>query len=148
MCDAMDFRYATVADLDLLAEWNHQLLRDEGHRSRLTLTELRDRMEGFLAGGYTAVIFGTDGDALAYALYREYPAEIHLRQLFVRRDGRRQGIGRRAIATLRTRIWPHDKRLTVEVLTSNAGAVAFWRSVGYTDYSLMLEILPDPDGTQ
>jgi ribosomal protein S18 acetylase RimI-like enzyme len=60
----------------------------------------------------------------------------------VRRDLRRQGIGRRAIDLLRDKIWSQEKRLTVEVLTDNRSGVAFWRSAGYRDYSLALEILP------
>jgi ribosomal protein S18 acetylase RimI-like enzyme len=43
---------------------------------------------------------------------------------------------------LRSEIWPKTKRLTVEVLVANTAAVAFWRAVGYHDYSLKLEILP------
>jgi predicted acetyltransferase len=41
---------------------------------------------------------------------------------------------------LKESIWPDNKRLTVEVLTANTPAVAFWRAMGYRDYSLMLEI--------
>jgi len=74
-------------------------------------------------------------------LYREQPEEIYLRQLFVVRNRRRQGIGRQAFEVLRSKIWPTNKRLTVEVLVKNEPAVAFWRSVGYEDYSLKLEIL-------
>jgi ribosomal protein S18 acetylase RimI-like enzyme len=43
---------------------------------------------------------------------------------------------------LRSKIWPKHKRLTVEVLFQNEAAIAFWRSAGYKDYSLTLEILP------
>lgn len=79
---------------------------------------------------------------MAYALFREQPNAIYLRQLFVVRERRHQGIGRSAFELLRTKVWPTNKRLTVEVLTANTAAVAIWRSVGYVDYSLMLEILP------
>ncbi len=138
----MQHRFATDDDLDLLAEWNHQLIRDEGHRNPMTVSELRERMKDWLGGEYQAVIFGADGEPVAHALYRERATEIHLRQLFVRRDRRRQGIGREAVAILRRDVWPKDRRLTVDVLAANAGAVAFWRSVGYRDYALTLEILP------
>jgi ribosomal protein S18 acetylase RimI-like enzyme len=40
-------------------------------------------------------------------------------------------------------VWPRDKRVTVDVLCHNSGAIAFWKSVGFTDYSLSLEILPN-----
>jgi hypothetical protein len=79
---------------------------------------------------------------VAHALYREQPEEIFLRQLFVARNRRRKGIGREAFEILRTKIWPKNKRLTVDVLIQNTAAIAFWRSVGYKDYCLALEILP------
>jgi GNAT superfamily N-acetyltransferase len=138
----LTFRLATPADCPLLAELNHQLIRDEGHRNRMTVPELEARMRGWLTGEYRAVIFEDRGAVVAYALYREQADEIYLRQLFVVRHRRRQGIGRQAVALLRRHIWPTNKRLTVEVLTANTGGVAFWRSVGYTDYSLTLEIMP------
>jgi GNAT superfamily N-acetyltransferase len=144
----MEYRFATDSDLDLLAEWNHQLIRDEGHRNPMTVPELRERMRGWLGGEYKAVIFGPEADPVAYALYRETATEVYLRQLFVRRDRRREGIGRAAMEVLRSQVWPRRKRLTVEVLTANLRAVAFWRSIGYKDYCLTLEIMPEKDGEQ
>jgi GNAT superfamily N-acetyltransferase len=139
-------RLAAAGDLDLLAEWNHQLIRDEGHRNPMSVPELRRRMREWLGGEYRAVIFEAGAEPVAYALFREGADEVYLRQLFVRRDRRRQGIGREAMTVLRGQLWPRDRRLTVEVLTANAPAVAFWRSVGYRDYSLTLEIMPRNSG--
>ena len=137
----MNFRIATLDDCRLLAGLNHQLLQDERHRNRfMTLPQLEERMRGFLSGEYRGVIFQEDGEVVAYALYREQPDEIYLRQLFVVRDRRRRGIGRRAIEILRSEIWPKNKRLTVDVLLHNTTAIAFWRAVGYKDYVLGLEI--------
>jgi hypothetical protein len=48
-------RLADDQDIDLLAEWNHQLIRDEGHRNSMTVPELKQRMEGWLTGEYKAV---------------------------------------------------------------------------------------------
>jgi len=109
----------------------------------MTVPELEQRMRGWLTGEYQAVIYENAGEFVAYALYCEREREIYLRQLFVVRHRRSQGIGRRAVEILRSQIWPKNKRLTVEVLTANERAVSFWRSVGYADYSLSLEILPE-----
>jgi GNAT superfamily N-acetyltransferase len=128
--------------IELLAEWNHQLIQDEDHRNSMTISQLFDRMRSFLSGEYSAVIFSEDAEPVAYALYREDENEIYLRQLFVMRTRRRKGIGKKAVQILREDLWPKFKRLTVEVLTHNAGGVAFWRSVGYQDYCLTLEIMP------
>jgi predicted acetyltransferase len=138
----MNFRRATVNDCTLLAELNHQLIRDEGHRNKMTVSELEQRIKDWLVSEYAAVIFEMDGEIVAYALYREQSEEIYLRQLFVARNQRRKGIGRKAVEILRTKIWPANKRLTVDVLLKNTAAIAFWRAVGYKDYCLALEIMP------
>jgi predicted acetyltransferase len=96
----------------------------------MTVPELEQRMRSFIEGEYRAMVFETNGEVVAYALYREQSQEIYLRQLFVVRHRRRQGIGRRAIGILRTQVWPKAKRLTVEVLVANQSTVAFWRAVG------------------
>jgi len=138
----MKFRRATLNDCGSIAEMNHQLIRDEGHRNQMSVAELEQRMRDWLAAEYTAVLFEDGDETVAYGLYREDAGEIYLRQLFVVRNRRRQGIGREAMETLRSKIWPQGKRLTVDVLVENTAAVAFWRAAGYKDYSLTLEILP------
>ena len=137
----LSWREASAGDLALLAEWNQQLIRDEGHRNPMAVAELADRMKNWLQGEYRAVIF-SESEPVAYALFRQDAALIYLRQLFVRRDRRRAGIGRAAVQLLRGEIWPPGIRLTVDVLCQNHSGVTFWRSVGYSDYSLTLEILP------
>ena len=139
----MTFRPATLEDCAVIAELNHQLIRDEGHRNRMTVAELEQRMRGWLAGEYRAVLFEDAGEVVAYTLFREQSEEIYLRQLFVVRHRRKQGIGRRAVEMLRSQVWPRSKRLTVDVLVGNEGGVAFWRQLGFTDYCLTLEILPE-----
>ena len=139
----MTFREATLSDSAELSGLNFQLIRDEGHRNRMTISELEARMRKWLSGEYRAVIFEDAGEIVAYALYREQPEEIYLRQLFVVRHRRSRGIGRTVMEMLRNRIWSKTKRLTVEVLVANERAVKFWRSVGYRDYALSLEILPE-----
>ena len=138
----LNHRPATLADCARLAEFNHQLIQDEGHHNPMTVPELEQRMRDWLATGYAAVVFEAPKEVVAYALYHAESREIYLRQLFVVRPHRRQGIGRKAFDILRTKIWPAGRRLTVEALAHNAPALAFWRSVGYQDYSLKLEILP------
>lgn len=139
----MNFRRATTNDCSVLAELNHQLIRDEGHRNNLTVPELAERMKSWLASEYTAIVFEDGKEIVAYALFREQPEDIYLRQLFVVRNRRRQGIGRKTIEILRSQIWSKNKRLTVEVLVRNSAAITFWRAAGYKDYCLTLEIMPE-----
>jgi hypothetical protein len=56
--------------------------------------------------------------------------------------GGERGSGRRRSRSCREEIWPRDVRLTVAALCRNPGGVDFWRSVGYRDYCVTLEILP------
>jgi len=65
-----------------------------------------------LSGDYRAIIYEDGSEVLAYALFREEAEEIYLRQLFVVRHRRSQGIGRQAVEILRSQIWPKTKRLT------------------------------------
>ena len=80
------------------------MIRDEGRRNRMTVPELEQRMKSWLASEYVAVLFENGGEVVAYALYREPPEEIYLRQLFVVRNRRRKGIGKKAIKILRSKI--------------------------------------------
>ncbi len=137
----MTFRNAYPEDCRLLAALNHQLIHDEGHRNPMTVEQLEERMKTWLSGEYRAVLFEDRGEVVSYALFREQPDEIHLRQLFVARHRRRQGLGREAVQILRSQVWPTFKRLTVEVLIANKAALSFWRALDYKDYSMKLEIL-------
>jgi GNAT superfamily N-acetyltransferase len=135
------WREASEADLGLLAEWNHQLIRDEGHRNPMTVEQLAERMRKWLQGEYRAVVFSSE-EPVGYALFKVEADAVYLRQFFVRRDRRRSGIGQAAFAILKETIWPSGVRLTVDVLCHNQSGIAFWRSVGYRDYCLTLEMMP------
>jgi GNAT superfamily N-acetyltransferase len=135
-------RRATISDLELLGSLNLQLIEDEGHRSALNLSQLRERMRGWITVEYTAMLFEYKGEVVGYALYRDEPGLIYLRQFFVRRDRRRKNMGRKAFELLRKQIWPPAKRITVEVLIANEPAIGFWKAVGFKEYALTLEILP------
>jgi hypothetical protein len=139
---ALTFRFATRNDCPLLGRLNYQLIHDVGLPHHLTVSRMVQRMRALLASGHRAVLFELGGKVVGYALYRESADHIYLRQFLVVRRQRHQGIGRCAVAILRSQVWPVVKRLTVEVLVANSSALEFWRRVGYTDHSLRLEIPP------
>lgn len=134
----MEYRTAVDADLPLLAELNRQLIEDEEHANPMTVEELEQRMRGWLARVYTAVVFVSDGTEVGYALYRTDNAGIHLRQFFIRREHRRRGHGRAAMDVLFRRIWPAGTMVTLEALSRNRSALAFWRALGFEDYAITL----------
>lgn len=142
--NALTWRHASQTDIRLLAALNRQLIEDEGHRNTMSVAELADRMRAFLTGDYRAVLFERDGRLVAYALWAQRGDGLYLRQFFVVREARRDGIGRAAMAILRQDVWPQDTRLYLEVLTGNTRGLAFWRSLGFADYALTLE-MPPPD---
>lgn len=135
------WRLAAPADAAILAPWNHQLIHDEGHRNPMNVAELEERMRGWLSADYQAAIFSASGSDVGYALFLREPTSIYLRQFFIARDRRRNGLGRACFAALRRDLWPKNVRLTVSVLTGNKPAIAFWHAVGCIDYSLTLELL-------
>ncbi len=134
----MKFRQANLADSHILTELNQQLIRDEGHRNRMTPTELEARMQGWLVGEYEAHLFELDTTIIGYELYRRDPDCIYIRQFFIRPEYRRQGHGRFAFNWLAQHVWT-DQRLRLEVLVGNHAGIALWRSLGFADYCITME---------
>ena len=62
--------------------------------------QLRDRMRGFLSGGYSAVFFVAEGMTVGYALINHTVSPLYLRQFFIRREYRRRGFGKQAFEML------------------------------------------------
>jgi len=138
----MQYRSATAADADRLAPLNAELIRDEGHRNTMSVSELANRMRGWLNAEYRAVLFEESQELVGYALYRLEPEHVYLRQFLVQSAFRRRGVGREAIAWLRRNAWGADARVRVDVLVGNVAGQAFWRNVGFHDYCVTLEQEP------
>jgi ribosomal protein S18 acetylase RimI-like enzyme len=138
------YHFATLDDIPLLAKMNRQLVEDEQHRNRFKPEVwFAERMRGFLTGEYRAVLFELADQIVGYALYRnhlEHTDTIYLRQIFVDRAHRRQGIGKEALRLLKEEILPSDKRLTVEVLVGNQAARDFYHAAGFRECSIELEL--------
>lgn len=138
----VEFRFATSADVPLIAEMNRELMQDEGHADVLDLGALEDRMRGWLAGEYRAVLFEQGGEVVAYALLRPEGVDTYLRQFFVRRHVRRRGVGREAIRILLATALAEAPRITLDVLTGNGPARVFWEAVGFREYAIAMELRP------
>jgi ribosomal protein S18 acetylase RimI-like enzyme len=132
---------ANAADAGELAAMNAALIRDEGHRNRMSLAELTERMARFLSvEGYAARKLVLAGRTIGYCLYRDAGDHVYIRQLYVVPELRSRGLGRRAFALLRERAWGPQRYLRVEVLARNRRGWDFWRSVGFGDYAMTLEL--------
>jgi GNAT superfamily N-acetyltransferase len=138
----LTWRFAGAPDLRLLGTLNKQLIDDEGHRNPMSVAELSDRMKYLLAEGFRAVLFEREQRLVAYALYSTGHDGIYLRQFFVVREARREGIGRAALALLQAEVWPAGTRLFLDVLVENTRGLAFWRALGFADYAVTMEKKP------
>lgn len=136
---------ATEADVPQLAELNRQLMEDEAHPCMLDLPALRERMARWVAGEYRVLLFRRAERICGYAVWRAEDRRAYLRHFFICRDQRRRGLGRAALTLLRRDAFPQDKPVQLETAIWNTDAIAFWRSVGFKDFSLTLEMKPtDP----
>lgn len=140
----MHFHFAKPEHAELLAPLNAHLIRDEGHRNPMTVSQLEKRMADWLRGEYEVVLFEESDAVIGYALFRREPEHVYLRQLFVLPEFRRRGIGREAIGWLWRNTWQDVSRIRIDVLIGNNTAQAFWQSVGFREYSLTME-MESPD---
>jgi predicted acetyltransferase len=122
---------------------NWRLIRDEGHRNRMSKEELEARMSQWLQGEYEATLFEEGERTVGYALFRREPEYVYLRQFYIRAEYRRQGLGRAAIDWLSQHAWG-GARVRLDVLIGNAAGISFWRAVGFRDYCLTLERDEEP----
>ena len=140
MFEELEFRFAKESDVPWLAKMNQQLIQDEGHRNRMSLPELEQRMSNFLREEYDAVIAHFNKTDIGYALYRQDPEWLYLRQIFVIEEMRRKSFGRKFIEWLKNNPWKEYKRIRTDVLVENTIGIDFWKAVGFKEYCITLEM--------
>jgi hypothetical protein len=64
----MRHRIAKVEDSEILGELNHQLIKDEGHRNSMRVSELVERMRAWLINDYRASVFENDSGIRCHRL--------------------------------------------------------------------------------
>lgn len=134
----MEVERALPADAALLAPLNKRLIEDEGHPNPMTVSELVERMAGWLAGAYIAYVLREGDTIAAYALYRDDGDTYYLRQLYVERGFRRRGLATHLLDWLYANVW-RDKPVRLEVLAHNAGAIAFYEAYGFRVWCLSFQ---------
>ena len=138
--DSLEFRFAKEADVPWLARMNQELIRDEGHRNKMSVPDLERRMSDFLRNEYDAVIVSNSHSDIGYALYRQNPEWLYLRQIFVTEKMRCIGIGRRMIEWLRDNPWKEYKIIRTDVLVGNIAGIDFWKAAGFREYCITMEM--------
>lgn len=138
-------RPATLEDIPLLAEMNEQLIMDEGREAHLTLTQLEERMQGWLNTDRDAVLVEYKVEVIGYLLYRlmqedHYPYQsiIYVRQFFIHRKYRRRGIGKIAFEKIANHYFPQGFDILLDVLEGNPEGKAFWLKLGFDVYHTTL----------
>ena len=135
--DNIHIRPATPMDINVLASMNKQLIEDEKHDNPMTVRQLKERMEGFLSGDYTALLFaGGDGVTIGYALVNKTTDPLYLRQFFICRDERRKGYGRRFFYKLLDYLGVET--IDIEVLAWNDAGKAFWECLDFKPRSVYM----------
>jgi GNAT superfamily N-acetyltransferase len=130
-------RAARLDDVTLLAALNRQLIEDQRHHSTATDADLADRMGRWIAGdAYEVALVEERGEPVAYGVWRDDEDGIYVRQFFVVRHRRRAGVGREAFARLSSAWGAAPVKL--DALVHNERGLAFWRALGFRDYSVIL----------
>lgn len=108
---------------------NRQLVDDEASCNPMSFAELERRMRGWLEEGWQAVVFEREGEPVGYVLFQfrsdEYaPSEaaIYVRQSFIERKYRSQGIGRRAFEIVSGTYFRDALSVVLDVLETNPRA--------------------------
>ena len=131
-------------DSDLLAQMNKRLIEDEQSANAMSVAQLRERIEGWLSADYQAIIFEQPEGVVGYALYRFQDEtfreqQIYLRQFYIEKSYRRQGLGREAFSHLKQNYF-RDAHVTLETLTTNPNGLAFWQRLGFQPYAVTMKL--------
>jgi N-acetylglutamate synthase-like GNAT family acetyltransferase/uncharacterized protein (DUF4415 family) len=126
----VNIKECSTMDIETLAQLNKMLIEDEKANNKMDLEQLKDRMEGFLNGGYKAYYFlENDGKILGYALCDFNKTPIYLRQFFIKRDERRKKYGKESFKKLTEHIKTDE--IEIDVYVWNDVGIKFWESLGF-----------------
>jgi GNAT superfamily N-acetyltransferase len=152
LCFALDYasmltlRRATLNDVAVLAQMNKRLVEDEGGSNPMSLLQLESRLRAWLTGEWRADLFVANDQVIGYAVHRSQRHEfdsqetVYIRHYFIGRDYRRLGFGREGLEKLKTERFPKGVTVYLEVLTHNARGRAFWKEMGFAEYSVTMRL--------
>jgi ribosomal protein S18 acetylase RimI-like enzyme len=140
MSETLRIDRADIAEAELLADLNLQLMVDEEHPYPLERPIVVARMRRWIAGEYQVLLFRRGARVAGYAVWRLEDRGAYLRHFFICRDQRREGWGRAAMRLLVRDVFPKDQPLQLEASTWNTRALDFWHALGFKDIAIALEL--------
>ena len=137
----MNFEFYKCGNDDIgeLAIMNKQLIVDEGHSNPMDIAQLADRMKSWINDNYTAYGAKYKSILIGYCLVRDDGDYIYIRQIFIRENYRMKGYGKNLVNWLRVSVF-QGRKFRMEVLCNNIKAHKFWEKIGFSDYSIMMEL--------
>lgn len=127
-----------MCDIEELASMNKQLIDAEKSNNQMSISELRNRMVGFLAGEYEAFFFTESDAVIGYALVKGSVSPLYLRQFFIKEEYRRKHYGTVAFQELLQHLGVES--IELEVLPWNERGIRFWSSLGFKEISRYMRL--------
>ena len=134
----MQIKPCSTADCGQLAAMNKRLIEDEQSTNPMSVSQLEERMHGFLTGEYSAFYFLEEKTVIGYALVRHTADPLYLRQFFIDREYRRKHYGTRAFQLLMKHL--QTDSIDIDVLPWNARGMAFWQSCGFRETCISMRL--------
>ena len=142
----MNVRPVKQSELSTVAQMNIHLQQDEGSNV-LTHAEALARLTLWLAGTYRCVVFTQSSEVVGYALFRPmdpntegHPGGVYVRPFFIVPKLRGRGWGWRAFELMLSDVLPSGCYVVLEALATNPAGQAFWRALGFTEYSIRYKL--------
>lgn len=127
----MVIQQAALDDAEKLAVYNQYLIQDEKSGNKASLSELRERMKGFLENGYKGywILEEVTGTELGYILAECSSETAFIRHFFIGEKYRRKGLAREAFLKFLDEEQITGARL--QILKWNRPALDFFAQMGF-----------------
>lgn len=134
----MKIEKCTLKDISQLASLNKQLIDDEKSDNSMNMSELEERMSGFLGSEYDAYFFVAEEKVIGYALVKNTCTPLYLRQFLIDRNYRKKHYGTEAFNALMEYL--NIDSIDIEVLPWNERGIRFWESCGFREISRYMRL--------
>lgn len=138
---------AKLSDVPLLAQMNDRLVVDQGSLNPFSMAELEQRFNEWLQTGTWQVDVVLEREqVVGYAVYQQredyyYPDQrvVYVRQFYIEREYRGQGVGRAAFQALRQSRFPKGFPVALDVVATNPAGQHFWSKLGFSPYFVAMK---------